>query len=690
MQNKFFKPIVFVDNSNEKNKLIINCRSCKGQKKIKDCLSCILFSLNERNLDEISEISLNSSLSLKMEEMHLIFLLNVLYLSFKKKFTLINCSNEQGSCQKDITSNFFLSKINEKSFLDILEFIFAQKKIEVSSSNLSSACNLCLKRINKKLKLIQKIYQYSHFHRYILSRYGILRVSMNFFFNLFPTLKENRNINPSSIDINEFNKIGEYTFFNQLFDVSVFMKNNDPEKLYFAKYNIPKNILDSSEMLLNFFKNKLNDLNFTHFTNLGKKIKYLKDQIKYLIPNYIPDLNFKDSKKVSFILTIKYLNIEKIFSLLTDPFIEEIFQDSIENKIYINHNKYGRCLTHIQLDINEIDSLKTHLILESKQRLDEQKPSLVYFMNNSFFHSRFSIDISPSHWKNVALDIRKLNKMIYTLGDLVKLGTLSIEMASFLVFCILYRKNITIAGEVNSGKTTFLNALDLYAPKEFRKIYIEETIESLEFPADSAHQLKYIVEPEVNEENSSKGKEIYKLLHRSGDLIILGEILSKLETSALFHCLSAGLRGFQTTHASSVQGLINRWLVHFKIDKTCLNDLDIIVMMRKIGNKRIIQSINEITYNNQSKKVEIFQIFEYNPINQEWDSGISIEKSKLFKNINKIINLSQEKYNQIISQLNNMFIVEINQDSLENRKIFLPLKDIYQKLKSIDQNIGGV
>ena len=69
-------------------------------------------------------------------------------------------------------------------------------------------------------------------------------------------------------------------------------------------------------------------------------------------------------------------------------------------------------------------------------------------------------------------------------------------------------------------------------------------------------------------------------------MIILGEILSKLETVALFHCLSAGLRGFQTTHASSIQGLINRWLIHFQIDKTCLNDLDIIVMMRKIGNKR--------------------------------------------------------------------------------------------------------
>ena len=679
--------MVLINNTNERNKLIIDCT---GKKKIKDYLSCILISLNERNPDEISEISINPSLSLKIEEIRLITLLNALFLNIKRKFSLISCPNEQESCQKEIVSDFFLNTFDEKSFIDMLEFFFSQPKIEVSSSNISSHCNLCLRRMNKKLKIFQKIYHNSHFHQYISSKYGISRISMIFFYNLFPTFKENQNINPSFIDINEFDKIGEYSFFNQLFDVSLFNKNSDPEKLYLVDYNIPKNILDSLEMLLNFFKNKLNDLDFAHFTNLGKKIKYLKEQIQSLVPNYIPDLDFDNSNKVSFILTIKYLNIEKIFPLLTDSFIEEIFQDSVENKIYINHNKYGRCLTQIQLDINEIESLKTHLILESKQRLDEQHPSLVHFMNNSFFHSRFSIDISPSHWKNVAFDIRKLNKMVYTLGDLVKLGTLSIKMASFLVFCILYRKNITIAGEVNSGKTTFLNALDLYAPKEFRKIYIEETIETLEFPANFAHQLKYIVEPELNEENNSKEKEIFKLLHRSGDLIILGEILSKLETSALFHCLSAGLRGFQTTHASSIQGLINRWIVHFQIDKTCLNDLDIIVMMRKIGNNRIIQSINEISYDFLSKKVEIFPFFEYNPINKDWNSPIHVENSKLLKNINKIINLPQEKYNQIISLLNNMFSDEIIKESHEKHNVFLPLKKIYQKLKSIDQNIGGV
>ncbi|MHA1705897.1 MAG: hypothetical protein ACTSUX_07415, partial [Promethearchaeota archaeon] len=210
MQNNFFKPLVLIDSIDEKNRLILNCKGCNSKRNFKKCLSCILNSLNEKNHVEISEISLNSSLSLKIEEMKVISLLNVLYFSFKRKFTTINCSNGQESCQNEDINNFFLNKFDEKGFIDMLEYFFCQPIKEVSSSDLSSPCYLCLNRINKKLKFFQRIYKKSHFYRYILSKYGILRVSMNFFLNLFPTLKENRNISPSKLDINEFNKIEEY------------------------------------------------------------------------------------------------------------------------------------------------------------------------------------------------------------------------------------------------------------------------------------------------------------------------------------------------------------------------------------------------------------------------------------------------------------------------------------------------
>jgi len=110
MQNNFFKPLVLIDSINEKNRLILNCRDCNSKKNFKNCLSCILNSLNEKNHVEISEISLNSSLSLKIEEMQIISLLKVLYFSFKRKFTTINCLNGQESCQnEDINKNFLIN-----------------------------------------------------------------------------------------------------------------------------------------------------------------------------------------------------------------------------------------------------------------------------------------------------------------------------------------------------------------------------------------------------------------------------------------------------------------------------------------------------------------------------------------------------------------------------------------------------
>ena len=54
--------------------------------------------------------------------------------------------------------------------------------------------------------------------------------------------------------------------------------------------------------------------------------------------------------------------IDEIFPLLLDNYIEEIFMDSIDDYIYINHQVYGRCRTLIQVRLETVNALKTYKI----------------------------------------------------------------------------------------------------------------------------------------------------------------------------------------------------------------------------------------------------------------------------------------------------------------------------------------
>ena len=63
------------------------------------------------------------------------------------------------------------------------------------------------------------------------------------------------------------------------------------------------------------------------------------------------------------------------------------------------------------------------------------------------------------------------------MDDLVRLGTLTKEMAEFLRACVLARLNIVISGGTSTGKTTLLNSLSAFIPGDERIITIEDAAE---------------------------------------------------------------------------------------------------------------------------------------------------------------------------------------------------------------------
>lgn len=91
--------------------------------------------------------------------------------------------------------------------------------------------------------------------------------------------------------------------------------------------------------------------------------------------------------------------------------------------------------------------------------------------------SRVNIVLSPVSVDGAAVSIRKFSKEPMTMTKLLASGSLSEDMAFFLEKLVRAGYNIFVSGGTGSGKTTFLNALSEYIPKDDRVITIEDSAE---------------------------------------------------------------------------------------------------------------------------------------------------------------------------------------------------------------------
>ncbi len=656
--------------------LFIDCNKCFSRKKTFNtnnrCIHCLFYNLFLHKNANISSILWNDFLI----ESHQI----EIFLEYFKKIKKINkliqklvnvrtikCRFEEFKC--GFSLNFTeLQRIKKSEYYDPL---YVYKVISEVDSNFkkirlnNSVCKKCLVYLEKLLKFILEIFNNLRVIQYFK---GYHKKDVNFYEHLF-----SKTIYPDN-KIHEFQEfdskeseillktydIGKYNSFQ----VNIHQRSFENEKFYRIKLFLEEDKeKDYLEKIVEDIIQNVEIADFNRIIPLETLINIYKDEsIELLNSKYnLPELEIK---RIGLLAALKKLHLDKLFPLLIDDLVEEIFLDSPYNNIYVNHQKYGRCRTKIKLTSLEIDRLKTMVRLYSGKRLDYTNPSIKLVIKNEYFFCRFAIDVDPIQLHNFALDIRKLNKNIFTIQDLLKNGTLDSSMAAFLYFNVLRKTNITITGETDTGKTTLINALDLLTPKEFRKIYVENVTESLKQLDYGKHQLKYQVDSLEDHlpRKYSKSNIIKTLLHRTPDIIYLGEILTKEECEAMFHCLATGLKGFQTIHGSSIDSLINRFLYHFDISESCLYDLDLIILMKKEQNKRRILSISEVNKGNNEDDKFYYSIFTYDPISKTWKLSKSLYETKTITELKKNENLPMEKFTSIIKIYKEIFefIAKIN------------------------------
>jgi len=171
--------------------------------------------------------------------------------------------------------------------------------------------------------------------------------------------------------------------------------------------------------------------------------------------------------------------------------------------------------------------------------------------------SRVQVVLEPVALNGPILTIRKFPERI-TMERLIQYGSISEEAAEFLKIATAARYNIFVSGGTGAGKTTFLNALSEFIPRDERVITIEDSAE-LQLP-----HIENLVRLETRDANAEGegaigiGELIRASLRKRPDRIIIGEVRGK-ETADLLQAMNTGHDGsFSTGHGNSVRDMLSR------------------------------------------------------------------------------------------------------------------------------------
>lgn len=243
---------------------------------------------------------------------------------------------------------------------------------------------------------------------------------------------------------------------------------------------------------------------------------------------------------------------DKIKELLKDAKITEIMiNGSKDTFLEIGGVKHKIDLTFTDEDINDIIE---EFYAKAGKPISYYNPFGDVALPDG---SRMNLITYPLSRRGTAITIRKFNRNLHSLEDLMKEGTMSRKMADFLIACIHGKVNVLFSGATGSGKTTTMEMLSYHIPEQERVVTIEDTAELI------LHQENLVPMETRAPDKDGKGEVTLRDLIRNAlrmrpDRIIVGEVRGP-EALDMIQAMSTGHRGtLAVIHANSPQEVTSR------------------------------------------------------------------------------------------------------------------------------------
>lgn len=305
--------------------------------------------------------------------------------------------------------------------------------------------------------------------------------------------------------------------------------------------------------------------------------------------------------------------------------LQELINDSNITEIMVNGTapifveKEGRLK---QLDIcfeseEKLNHVIQQIAADCNRVINEASPIVDARLKDG---SRVNAVLSPVALNGPILTIRRFPKESITMEQLVKMGSVSREAAGFLEKLVKAGYNILVSGGTGSGKTTFLNVLSGFIPKDQRVITIEDSAEL------QLQDIPNLVRMETRNANVEGCHEITirdlikTSLRMRPDRIIVGEVRGK-EAVDMLQSVNVGHCGMTTVHANSVRDVVSRLetmvlmgmeMPTSAIKKQIASGFDIMVHLGRLrdGSRHVLEIAELLEVTNGEIKMHTLYRFE--------------------------------------------------------------------------------
>lgn len=285
--------------------------------------------------------------------------------------------------------------------------------------------------------------------------------------------------------------------------------------------------------------------------------------------------------------------------LLEDETVTEIMVNGPDHIFIEKEGRLQQWQTAFESEDKLLDVIQ-QIVAKANRVVNESSP----IVDARLFGSRVHVVLPPVALNGPILTIRRFGKTPLLIPELLRIGSVSQEICTFLEKLVIAGYNIFISGGTGSGKTTFLNALSSFIPRTERIITIED---SAELQIQGNDNLVRLETRNANVEGC-KPVTIRDLIRASlrmrPDRIIVGEVRGA-EAIDMLQALNTGHDGsLSTGHANSAADMIARLetmvlmgmeLPLAAIRRQIAGGVDLIVHLGRLRDKsRRVLSVSEV------------------------------------------------------------------------------------------------